>query len=81
MSNRLEHKFPAVHWRATLPRGIDHDLVRAALVRGRQLQRAARRDIIAGALRGVGTFIRYGAHGIAKRAPERPAGPGCRLGA
>jgi hypothetical protein len=81
MSNRLEHEFPAVRWRATLPRGIDRGLVRAAMVRGRQLQRAAIRDMVASAVRAVGSFIHYGAHGLAERAPERPGEAASQRGA
>ncbi len=58
------------------PRGIDHELLRAAMTRGKKLQaaavgsalRSADRDLRPRASR---AFIRYGAHGIAKRAPER----------
>jgi len=85
MSNRLEHEFPAVRWRAALPRGIDHDLVRTAMARGRHLQGAAiRRGMRAAAVavvRALAEFIRCGAYGIAKRAPERDCRPGAESGA
>ena len=85
MSNRLEHEFPPVRWRAALPRGIDHDLVRTAMARGRHLQGAAiRRGVRAIAVtvgRALAEFIRCGAYGIAKRAPERDCRPTVKSGA
>ena len=78
MSNRLEHEFPPVRWRSAAPRGIDHDLVRSAVMRGRRLQGAAIRRGARGVLSAVAgalaDFIRCGAYGIAKRAPERGCG-------
>ena len=78
MSNRLAHEFPTVRWHAAVPRGIDHDLVRTALVRGRHLQGAAIRrgarsvlTTVAGAL---AVLIRGGAYRTAKRTPERSCG-------
>lgn len=85
MSNRLEHEFPPVRWRAALPRGIDHDLVRTAMARGRHLQGAAiRRGVRAMAVtvgRALAEFIRCGAYGIAKRAPERDCRRAAKSGA
>ena len=85
MSNRLEHEFPAVRWRAAVPRGIDHDLVRSAMARGRHLQGAAiRRGVRAVAVtvgRALAELIRCGAYGIAKRAPERDCRPAAKSGA
>jgi hypothetical protein len=85
MSNRLEHEFPAVRWRAAVPRGIDHDLVRSAMARGRHLQGAAiRRGVRAVAVtvgRALAEFVRCGAYGIAKRAPERDCRPAAKSGA
>ena len=79
MSNRLEHEFPAVRWRAALPRGIDHDLVRPAMARGRHLQGAAIRrgvrSLAVSAARALAEFIRCGAYGIAKQAPGRDCRP------
>ena len=74
MSNRLEHEFPVVRWRAALPRGIDHDLVRTAMARGR-------RGIALSAARALVEFIRCGAYGIAKRAPEHDCRPAAKSGA
>ena len=85
MSNRLEHEFPVVRWRAALPRGIDHDLVRTAMARGRHLQGAAirrgARGIALSAARALVEFIRCGAYGIAKRAPEHDCRPAAKSGA
>ncbi len=41
MSNRLEHEFPAVRWQAVPARGFDHEVVRGAIARGRQLRSEA----------------------------------------
>lgn len=41
MSNRLEHEFPAVRWRAVPPGGIDPELIRRYVERGRQLRSEA----------------------------------------
>ena len=77
MSNRLEHEFPAVRWHRSLPRGVDHHLVRSALVRGRHLQGAAIRRGLRAVGRALAGFIRCGAYGIAKRPPT----PDCRASA
>jgi hypothetical protein len=83
MSNRLEHEFPALRWRPTQLRNIDQALLRAAMMRGKKLQAAAigsaLRRAIASCARALATFIRYGAHGIAKRAPERACEASPRL--
>ena len=85
MSNRLEHEFPAARWRADFPRGVDHDLVRTAMARGRHLHGAAiRRGTRAAAVtiaRALAEFLRCGAYGIAKRAPERDRRPAAKTDA
>ena len=87
MSNRLEHEFPAVRWRAALRRG---DRSRAACARrwcaagacrARRSGAALRRCRRASPARSR-AFIRCGAYGIAKRrARAATAGPRPRLGA
>ena len=37
MANRLEHEFPSVRWQA-VPQGVDREVVRRAIERGRQLR-------------------------------------------
>jgi hypothetical protein len=47
MSNRLEQEFPSTSWRAAAPigtRGLDPDLVRRGLDRGRRLRNQAIRN-------------------------------------
>ena len=41
MANHLEHEFPAVRWQAVPSRGIDRELVRRYVERGRQLRSEA----------------------------------------
>ena len=85
MSNRLEHEFPAVRWRAVAPRAIDHDLVRVAMAHGRRLQGVALRRGVRGALgslaRAFAGVLRSGADAIARRAPARGCDSAARRGA
>jgi hypothetical protein len=85
MSNRLEHEFPVARWQTAVPRGLDHDLVRSAMMRGRHLQGAAIRHgaglALSAVVRALAGFIRYGASGIAKRAPGQACDGTARRGA
>ncbi len=40
MANRLEHEFPSFRWQA-VPQGVDRELVRRSIERGRQLRSEA----------------------------------------
>jgi hypothetical protein len=75
VSNRLEHEFPAVRWRAVAPCAIDPDLVRVAMARGRRLQGVALRRGVRGAVRSLARaladVLRNGTDAIARRARLR----------
>ena len=88
MSNRLEREFPPHRWQAVPPirrEPVPHAVAEHYLARGRQLQGAAiRRGVRAaavGIVRTLAEFIRCGAHGIAKRAPEHDCRPAPGRGA
>lgn len=81
MSNRLEHEFPAVRWHRSSPRQLQDHLVNAALVRGKRMQAAAIRHAVRTVIASAAQFIRCGAYGIAKRAPDRDCGRTAQSGA
>ena len=74
MTNRFEREFPSVRWQAVPPRGVDHEPVRRAIERGRQLRseairrsgRAAAGALCAGLARAV-TLVRCTALSLAGR--------------
>ncbi len=74
MSNRLEREFPTVRWQAVPAGGIDHEVVRRAIERGRQLRSEAIRrsgratfDAVQRGLARATTFLRCRASGLAGR--------------
>ena len=77
MSNRLEQEFPSTSWRAAAPigmRGLDPDLVRRGLDRGRRLRNQAIRDSLR---RGIAAVARMtgGAIAFGWRASRSSGGP------
>lgn len=77
MANRLEQEFPETGWRATLSigaRGLDPDLIRRGLDRGRRLRNQAIRT---GVRRSIAALARttYGAIACGRRAVRAPRRP------
>ena len=83
MANRLEHEFPSVRWQA-VPQGVDREIVRRAIERGRQLRsetirrsgRTAFGALRSGFARAL-ALVRCTALGLARR----PAAADCWRGA